>query len=206
MLPIVWFLIIAASLFHGCASNRSTPYTYTSPNPPPNTPLSSNITATEDIMRVGDILNIRLTGVPQEDVAMFEDRVDEEGYISMPLIGRIKAAGKTTAQLKQEIENNYRSRRIYATPNVTITFAQLRFINVIGEVRTPQRVPFTNDLTVLKALAACNGFTDFANRRAIRILRGNQVIPFDAVEAIRNPALDLPLQVGDQIQVPRTIW
>ncbi len=167
---------------------------------------ASQATAANDIMRVGDILNIRLSGVPQEDMAIYEDRIDDEGFISMPLIGRIKAAGKTTSQLKQEIENNYRARRIYATPNVTITFGQVRFVNVIGEVRMPQRVPFTNDLTVLKALAACNGFTDFANKRAIRILRGSQVINFDAVEAVRNPSLDIRLQVGDQIQVPRTIW
>lgn len=191
-------ILSACSLGGGGNQTAANPSAYTSASP--------TETAADDIMRVGDILSIRLSGVPQEDMAIYEDRVDDEGFISMPLIGKIKAAGKTTAQLKQEIENNYRSRRIYATPNITITFAQVRFVNVIGEVRMAQRVPFTNDLTALKALAACNGFTDFANKRAIRILRGNQVINFDAVEAVRNPSLDIRLQVGDQIQVPRTIW
>jgi polysaccharide export outer membrane protein len=158
-----------------------------------------------DILRVGDAVQIRLTGVPVEEEKLIEEKVDDDGYISMPLGGRFKADGLTTSQVKAKIEKTYREKKIYETPNVTI-ITQQRYANVSGEVRIPQRVLFTNDLTVLRAITACGGFTDYANRQDVKVLRKNQVFKFNAVEALKNPGQDIPLQAGDQIQVPRTIF
>lgn len=123
----------------------------------------------------------------------------------MPLVGRFKAAGLASAQLKLKIEQAYRDRKLYSTPNITI-IVQQRFVNISGEVRIPQRVAFTNDLTVLRAITACGGFTDYADRRKVKILRGNDVFDFDAKEAFLDPSKDVPMVAGDQIQVPRTIF
>lgn len=123
----------------------------------------------------------------------------------MPLAGRFKAVGMTTAQLKLKIEQAYRDRKLFSTPNITI-IVQQRYVNIAGEVRIPQRVPFTNDMTVLRAITACGGFTDYADRRGVRILRGNDVFVFDAKAALADPSKDVPMAPGDQIQVPRTIF
>jgi protein involved in polysaccharide export with SLBB domain len=158
-----------------------------------------------DIIRTGDTLVLRVSGVPEGEGGVYEEPVSEDGAISMPLVGSFRAAGKSTSALKAEIEAAYRDKKIYATPSVTIV-QQARFVNVIGEVRSPQRVPYTSDLTMLKVISACGGFTDYANRGSVKILRGPKVITFNATQALENPSKDLPLQAGDQIQVPRTIF
>jgi polysaccharide biosynthesis/export protein VpsN len=159
-----------------------------------------------DLIRVGDELVIRLTGVPADDEKVLAEPVPEDGMVSMPLLKtKFKASGKTVTLLKHEIEAAYREARIYATPNITITISQ-RFVNVIGEIRAPQRVSFTKDMTALGAISACGGFTEYANKRSVRILREGQVINFNAGAALNNPQMDIPLRAGDQVQVPRTVF
>jgi len=159
-----------------------------------------------DILRPGDILTIRLTGVPNDESFMSEIKIDELGNITMPYIPTpLKAAGNTSTKLKLAIEEAYRTRKVYTTPNITIV-PQARFVNVNGEVRSPQRIVYTNDLTALKAVTACGGFTDFANRRDIQILRTTGVLHLNALEAIKNPSIDIPLQAGDQVQIPRSLF
>ncbi len=160
----------------------------------------------EDLLRVGDGLIIRLSGVPPEDQGVYEVRIDEAGQISMPYIGNVQAAGVTTVALKQRIESAYKARGIYSTPNVTVFTREARFVNVTGEVRAPQRVPYTKDLTAVGAIAACGGFTDFANRRKVNLLRGGRRIEFNAAEILRDPSKDIPLMPDDNIQVDRSIF
>ncbi len=167
--------------------------------------ISKSPVVRSDVIRTGDTLVIRLSGVPEGEGGIYENPVTDDGMISMPLVGSFKASGKSVGELKGEIEAAYRDGKIYANPNITIV-QQARFINVIGEVRNPQRVAYTSDLSVLKAISACGGFTDYANRRSVKVLRGSQVIRFNANVAIENPSKDLPLEAGDQLQVPRTIF
>jgi len=203
------FLSMASVIFllQGCMSGGSAPTAAdqaTQHSAGTNTQAySSNPGA--DIIRTGDTLVLRISGVPEGEGGVYEEPVTEDGTISMPLVGSFHAAGKSSGALKAEIEAAYRDKKIYATPSVTIV-QQARFVNVIGEVRSPQRVPYTSDLTMLKVISACGGFTDYANRGSVKILRGTKVITFNAGQALENPAKDLPLQAGDQIQVPRTIF
>jgi polysaccharide biosynthesis/export protein VpsN len=162
--------------------------------------------ADNDLIRVGDMLSIRLSGIPAEDAAVYEVKVGDEGEVSMPLLsGTFHAAGLTTSQLKESLENAYRTRRVYSNPNITIV-PELRYVNVNGEVRQPQRVPFTNDLTVLRAIAAAGGFTDYAQKHDVQLLRGSRVYHIDASKALKDLSLDATLQAGDQIQVPRSVF
>lgn len=160
----------------------------------------------DDLVRKGDVLQIRLSGVPVEDQGIYEQTVNEDGKVSMPHIGSLQAAGITTVQLKSAIEKAYRDRRIYSNPNISIVTQQNRFISVIGEVRNPQRVPYTKDLTAWGAIAACNGFTDYAEKRRVRLLRENQVFEFDADAIPTDPSKDILLQPDDKIEVRRRIF
>ncbi len=195
-----WMVLILVGLC-GCNGGGSSPSeSSTMPGL-----VGDNGAMASDILRVGDAIQIRLTGVPVEEEKLIEEKVDDDGFISMPLAGRFKADGLTTSQVKLKIEQTYREKKIYATPNVTI-ITQQRYVNVSGEVRIPQRVLFTNDLTVMRAITACGGFTDYADRDDVKVLRKNQVFKFNAIEVLKNPGQDIPLQAGDQIQVPRTIF
>ena len=75
-----------------------------------------------------------------------------------------------------------------------------------GDVRAPRRVEFTTDLTVLGAISAAGGFTDYADQRKVRLMRGGNVQIID-IKAVRsNPGLDIRLLPGDHIEVPQSFW
>ena len=211
-IALIPLLLAGCGGFGSFPSSTSTPAATSSPSPnssaavAPGASPNSAAPAGNDLLRVGDVLSVRLSGVPAEDEGVYEIKIGDQGDISMPLLaGTFHAAGLTTSQLKDEIESAYRDRKIYSTPNVTIV-PELRYVNASGEVRSPQRIPFTNDLTVLKAITAAGGFSDYANRHDVHLLRGGSLIHFDATQALKDPSLDIPLQAGDQIQVSRSAF
>jgi len=161
---------------------------------------------TSDLLRGGDTLIIRLTGVPSQDQGIFEVKIDESGKISMPHIGSLVAANNTTVELKKLIESTYLKEEIFTNPNVTVDLKEQRFVDVTGEVRMPQRVPYTKDLTALGAVAACGGFTDFANRRRVRLTQGGQTQEFNAKDIQADQGRDIRLKPNDKIQVDRSIF
>jgi polysaccharide biosynthesis/export protein len=208
LLIVCAFVQLVACAGPSGGSSFSTPSSSVPANQPPAgsvvaSPYSSD---QSDLMRVGDLLVIRLTGVPDEAQGTYEAKIDESGQISMPHIGGIPAAGLSTVQIKEKIETLYKLQKIYTNPNITVVSQQARFVGVTGEVRAPQRMFHTKDLTALGAIANCGGFTDYANRRRVRVLRGSQVIEFNATEALSNPSRDIPLIPDDKIQVDRSIF
>lgn len=161
---------------------------------------------TSDLLRGGDTLIIRLTGVPTADQGIYEIKVDESGKVSMPYIGNVNAANYTTVQLKKAIEEAYVQQEIFTNPNVTVDLKEQRFVDVTGEVRMPQRVPYTKDLTALGAVAACGGFTDFANRRKVKLTQSGVTREFNAKEIQVDPSRDIRLLPNDKIHVDRSIF
>jgi polysaccharide export outer membrane protein len=159
-----------------------------------------------DVLRVGDMIVVQLSGVPADDQFIQQMKVDESGSISLPYIGSIPVAGQTTVQVKERAEALYKMGRFFTTPNVTVTSQQQRFVSVNGEVRAPQRILHQRELTAMGAIATCGGFTEYANRREIRLLRGGQVIRFNALDILKDPSRDIPLLPDDIIQVDRSIF
>ena len=160
-------------------------------------------------LRSGDNIEIRLGGVPFEEISQITGAytVDTSGFVNMPHIGRIKAAGLTQDELQLAIEKSYRDNEIYTRPTITVSVPmQSRFVNVGGEVRSPQRVSYTSDLTVLSAISAAGGFTEFASQGKVRLLRGNTVTVIDIRRVRKDPSQDVTLQPGDSIEVVRSIF
>jgi protein involved in polysaccharide export with SLBB domain len=164
-------------------------------------PVGSN-----DLLRVGDSITVQLSGVPADDAFIQQMKVDESGAISLPYIGSIPVAGQTSVQVKDRAEALYKMGRYFTTPNITVTSQQLRYISVSGEVRSPQRIYHQRELTAMGAIATCGGFTEYANRRKIRLLRNNQVIEFNASEVLQDPKKDISLLPDDIIQVDRSVF
>lgn len=160
----------------------------------------------DDPFRKGDFVKVELSGVPAQDQSVFELKVDESGNISMPHIGSIKAEGLNSAALKEKIEVMYKMAQIYNNPNVSVTSLQARYVSVSGEVRAPQRIYHAKDLTALGAIATCGGFTDFSDRRRVKLLRDGKVIVFNAIEMIEDPTKDIPLLPEDIIQVQKSVF
>ena len=160
-------------------------------------------------LRDGDQIEVRLGGVQAEEIAQVTGlyQVDGEGYLNLPHIGRIRAAGLSQTEVQKLIEAAYRDQKIYTNPTITINFPmEARFVNVGGEVKAPRRVPFTVDLTVLGAINSAGGFTEFANEGRVRLLRDGEATVVNVKRARLNPELDIRLEPGDTLEVPRSFW
>jgi protein involved in polysaccharide export with SLBB domain len=160
-------------------------------------------------LRVGDPLELRVGGVPPEEQAQMNNvyTIDASGSVNLPYIGRVSAVGLTPSDLARSIEQAYRANKIYTNPNITIVMQPMsRFVNVGGSVRTPTRVPFTEDMTLLAVISAAGGFNDFADQRHVRLLRGSQVSVFDVRKFRKDPSLDVKLQPGDRVEVPQSFF
>jgi protein involved in polysaccharide export with SLBB domain len=170
--------------------------------------LSTNALA-DATLRAGDTMDLKIGGVPSTEISSVSGQytIDGEGNINLPYIGRLKIAGLAPGAAQAMIESVYKARKIYTNPNIVITMQpQSRFVNVGGEVKSPQRVPFTPDLTVLSAINAAGGFSPFADQRRIRLLRGQKVTIIDAKKIRSNPSRDVQLEPGDQVEVPQSLF
>ena len=160
-------------------------------------------------LRIGDPVELKISGVPAEEQTQVNNTytVDANGSISLPYINKVKAEGQTPAQLAAAIESNYRSGKVYTNPTITIVMQpNARFVNVGGAVRSPSRVPFTEDMTLLTAINAAGGFNDFADQKRVRVLRGNEVKLYDVRQFRRDPSQDLKLHPGDKVEVPQSFF
>jgi polysaccharide export outer membrane protein len=160
-------------------------------------------------LRPGDTIDLKIGGVPSTEISAVTGQytIDGEGYVNLPYIGRVKIGGSAAGAAQTMIESVYKTRKIYTNPNIVITMQpQARFVNVGGEVKAPQRVPFTPDLTVLSAINAAGGFSPFADQRRIRLLRGQQVTVIDVKKIRANPSRDVQLEPGDRVEVPQSLF
>ena len=136
------------------------------PSPPPPEPSPMD----REVYKIGvtDVLAINVWRNPELSV---EVPVRADGMISVPLIDDVQAEGLTPQELKEVVAENL--SEFITAPDVTVLVRQMnsRFVSVIGEVRQPTRVPLTRDLRVLEAIALVGGFTTFADRNDVRIVR-----------------------------------
>ncbi|HET6892255.1 MAG TPA: polysaccharide biosynthesis/export family protein [Pyrinomonadaceae bacterium] len=161
------------------------------------------------LLRSGDQIELRLGGVPSEEMEQVSGRyqVDGQGFLNLPHIGKIRAAGLAQAEVQNAIETVYRGQQIYTNPTITINVPnQARFVNVGGDVKTPRRVEFTTDLTVLGAINAAGGCTEFADQTKVRLLRDGNVTIVNIKEVRKDPARDSRLKPGDTVEVPQSFW
>ena len=97
--------------------------------------------------------------------------VDNDGYISLPIIGSIKADGLTRNELQTEIEKKIIESNYIADPQVNVRFANLQ-ISVMGEVTRPGRYDIKTDkVTILDALAMAGDMTIYGNRENVAVIR-----------------------------------
>lgn len=118
-----------------------------------------------------DVLIVRVWKQPELSI---EVPVRPDGKISVPLANDVQAAGLTALEVREVIVKGLEE---YVTaPDVTVIVSEVRSKNVqvVGEVtRTGAVVPLTSDMRVLDAIAIAGGFSDYADKGDVRLLRPN---------------------------------
>ena len=150
-----------------------------------------------------DTIGVDVFGI--EDLSR-EMQVDASGRISMPLIGLVDARGKTAGELAESIEAALRGRYV-RNPDVTVNIRSSvsQVVTIDGQVTEPGLYPVTNQMTLMRALAAARGLSEFAKQDDVVILRtvnNRRMAGLYNVDAIRRGAYtDPPIYANDVIVV-----
>lgn len=125
-----------------------------------------------------------------------EQRVDDGGNVTIPLIGRVAAGGLTPDELARSIQSRL-GARYYVRPNVTVLLkeAPLQRITVDGSVGSPGIYPIVGPMTLVQAVALAKGTTEDANvHRAVvfRTINGQRMAAAFDLDAIRSGQADDP--------------
>jgi protein involved in polysaccharide export with SLBB domain len=152
---------------------------------------------------VGDVVSVEFSGF---DAAppLHSEKIKEDGTINLPEVGSVQAAGKTPVELQKELTELY--KRFYR--NLTVTVHDVdRSYTVGGEVRSTGEQKWSTGTDLIKAIQASGGFTEFANRKKIRLIRNGKTEIVNYVKAVEDPEHYVVLiYPKDQIIVPRSIW
>ncbi|HWK32300.1 MAG TPA: polysaccharide biosynthesis/export family protein [Hyphomicrobium sp.] len=144
------------------------------------------------LLDTGDRLRVFVYGQPNLSRLY---AVDQIGNIAVPLIGSVRARGRTTVELERTIAARL-GREFVKDPQVTVDIAQNRPFFILGEVRLPGQYPFVSGMTVEQAVAIGGGYTERASHRSYRITRKLGAL----VDQIEAPG-DYPLCPGDTVYV-----
>jgi polysaccharide export outer membrane protein len=155
-------------------------------------------------INVGDSLMVVVGDTPQP-VQPIEEHVSESGRITLLHNESFQAAGKKRTDLEKEIHDRY-VPDYYKFITITVKILN-RFYFVDGEVKAPNRYIYEGNMTVLKAITSAGGFTDFASKRKVRVIRSDKRKETEnCIKALDDPKLDLEIFPGDTVHVPRKIF
>ena len=156
-------------------------------------------------LHIGDVVSITFTGLP-ETVEPLDKPIKEDGTITLPDVGRVKAVGKTIGELEDAIHDLY-VPKVYLHLNVTVKTSSDRVYYIRGEVRAPGRLIYAGPITVSKAITSAGDFTDFANRSSVILTRSNgDRFKLNLNKILAGDEPDPPIYPGDQIEVGRRLF
>lgn len=206
----LWVLLLSV-LWSGCQTGSEsvgagTPAASTAAAPsarPAGNPATNEVFSIDRIA-VGDVIRVMYeASVP---ISPTELQVPETGLVTIHMGEQVQVAGKMAADVSKEIRDLFTvKKQMYKRLSVNVQVLG-RTVSVGGEVRSTGSFPFEGGMTVLKAVNRAGGFTEYADRRKVRITRLNgQQILVDCKAAMKKPELDLPLYPGDRVDVLRSI-
>jgi protein involved in polysaccharide export with SLBB domain len=157
-------------------------------------PASVSGAGVASLLQPGEKVRIVVYG---EESLTGEYDVSPGGYVTMPLIGAVRAAGRSQAEFARDVAGKYRAGGFLQDPHVTVVVAQFKPFYVLGEVATPGEYPFRSNLNVHSAVAMAGGFTYRASKSyiLIRHVGGEVWKEYPLTEPV-------PIAPGDLIRVP----
>jgi polysaccharide export outer membrane protein len=156
-------------------------------------------------LQPGDVLQVV---VWKETDLQSEVLIRPDGGISFPLAGDIWAAGRTTDELRTELETRVRKLVPDAVVTVSVKAPNGNRVFVIGKVNRPGDFPLLRPTDVMQALSLAGGATPFANTNKIRVLHregSHQTsirFRYSDVARGRNLEQNVLLESGDTVIVP----
>jgi polysaccharide export outer membrane protein len=181
----------------------------------PEKPAASSFT--DYVVGPQDVLTI--TSYDQENLSG-KFTIEADGTFTYPLIGRVKAGGRTLRQVEAQIKTQLKDDEYFRNPQITVAVETYRSqkIFIVGEVRLPGPYPLSGDMTLVEAIARAGSTLQTASGEAILVhpanpgVSGPTLPTEDAANIQRLDLRDLQngvlsqnaaLKDGDTIFVPR---
>lgn len=164
------------------------------------------------IIGPGDTIQVFVWRNPELSITV---PVRPDGKVSTPLVEDIVAVGKKPSELARDIETRLAEYIRGPQVNIIVTNALSSFskVTVIGQVSTPQNVPYREGMRMMDLLLAVGGLTEFAagNRaKLIRVEEGGREreIKVRLKDLLTRGRLDqnLELRPGDVLIVPESVF
>nr|WP_282452862.1 XrtA/PEP-CTERM system exopolysaccharide export protein [Lysobacter sp. CAU 1642] len=141
--------------------------------------------------------------------------VRPDGMVSVPLLGDVRAGGRLPEEVAADIEEQLKA--YLREPKVAVILVELRSheyisrVRVTGAVRQPVSIPYRQGMTVLDAVLAAGGLTEFASANRTRLYRKREGeadtfdIRLDSILKRGDLETNLDVQPGDIITVPERV-
>ena len=178
-------VLLIAQQLAGC-------YTDYGPVEAERAPVSLSGEGVASLLQPGEKVKITVYG---EEALTGEYDISPSGYVTMPLIGAVRAAGRSQSEFARGLEGKYRG--FLQEPHVTVAVSQFMPFYVLGEATTPGEYPFRSGLNVHTAVAMAGGFTYRASRSYVLIRHTG-----DDVWKEYSLTEPVPIAPGDLIRVP----
>ena len=136
-----------------------------------------------------------------------------DGKVSLPLIGDVPSSGMTADQLSSDIVERFKAYKENPSVSVNVMEVNSYYVFVVGEVLVPGKLSLKSYTTILQVLSLAGGFTQFASRNDIKVIR-NVTNAEGKIKELRIPlryddliseeggVYNLTLKSGDTIIVP----
>lgn len=174
----------------------------------PMDPLSATLlqpAGVQSVYRIGqqDLLAVNVFQVP--DLSSDQLRVDASGDISLPLVGALRAEGKTSVELAEDIRNRL-AQRYLQNPQVAVSVREMasQKVTIDGAVIEPGVYEMKGPTTLMQAVAMAKGPTRLSNLRSVLVFRvtdGNRTVAQFDLAAIRAGQQADPVLLGNDIVV-----
>ena len=144
--------------------------------------------------RLGPSDKVRLIVFGEDDISG-EYALSATGHIAVPLLGEVDARGKTVNELSEAIAAGL-SEGYVNDAKVAAEVVAFRPYYILGEVVRPGEYPYSAGMTVMKAVAAAEGYTYRAKKNSVFIKRATA-----DEETNVKLSKDIPIYPGDVVRV-----
>jgi len=149
-------------------------------------------------LAAGDVITIRVFG--EDDLSREKVRLSDTGTIPYPVLGEVKAKGRTIGEIEKFITAGLDGRYLI-NPRVSVTIEEYRPFYINGMVDKPGGYPFQPGLTVFKASSLAGGFKERASFSKITIIRES-----NPKAGPQKADINTPVNPGDTIFIEESFF
>jgi polysaccharide biosynthesis/export protein len=199
--PVLCALVLVGS---ACASSRGGPIAYDTAGTF-QAPDAPKLATLETGYKIAPMDTVSVQVFRMKDLSG-DYQVDLTGNISLPLIGEVRAANLTTAELDQQLTAKF-GQKYLENPDVSVGLKESakRAVTVDGAVKQAGAFPTSGPMTLMQAVALAGGASEDANIRRVAVFRTiggqRQAAAFDLQDIRRGQMQDPTIYPGDVVVV-----